>query len=206
MRKNTKLNVTNRTIARDMMNMLRPDSILNRNIKNRQKTATERAKKWREQNSEKAKEIGVSGGIECMKLRVGIHAETFEIRSERAKKNYKQGKGFAKLTKDEKSIIGKTFGKKNLVGEIVCEKCGRITNKGNYKQFHGNKCRELDKIKLIKELPDFFTKSIVKETANRIGIESWEKLNILHSSCPYTTIHIKVDKPNQFNPCWYKKI
>jgi hypothetical protein len=100
---------------------------------------------------------------------------------------------------------GKKYGKQNLCSEIICEKCGRSVNKGNYAQSHGKKCRELDKIKLIDLLPDKFTKSIVKDTATENGIKKWEQLNILHETCPYTKCIIKVEKPNQYNPCWYSK-
>jgi len=112
--------------------------------------------------------------------------------------------GFNQMTKEEQKEIGRKYGKQNLVGEIICEKCGRTTNKGNYR-FHGNNCRESDKLRLINTLPDLFTKQIVKETAIKLNIDDWIKLNILHPTCPYTEIHIKVEKPNQFNPCWYKK-
>jgi hypothetical protein len=197
--------LTNRTIARDMMNMLRPNSILNKNLKQRQSKATENAKEWRKQNPEKSKQIGITGGNKSKELGVGIHALTKEQMSKHAKKLYREGKGIAKLTKEEKSIIGKTFGKKNLVGEIVCEKCGRITNKGNYKQFHGENCREKNIIEFIELLPNKFTKAIAKEIAIKYEIENWEKWNIFHELCIYTKCVVKIDRPNQFNPCWYGK-
>jgi hypothetical protein len=98
------------------------------------------------------------------------------------------------------------IGKQNLLKEFICEKCGNKVNRGNYTQFHGKKCREADKIKLINSLPDKFTKAIVKEIAEKIGIKDWIKLNILHHTCPYVKMYKKVDKPNQYNPCWYKKV
>jgi hypothetical protein len=202
MRKGT---ITNRTIARDMMNMLRPDSILNKNVKERQKNATKKALEFRKNNPEKASEIALKGGNATFKKKTGIHAETFEVRSERAKKSYKEGKGMAKLTKEQRSKIGKSIGKKNLVGEIICELCGRKTNKGNYKQFHGDNCREKNIIEFIELLPNKFTKGIAKEIAIKYEIENWEKWNIFHELCIYTKCVVKIDRPNQFNPCWYGK-
>jgi hypothetical protein len=201
MRKGT---ITNRTIARDMMNMLRPNSILNKNLNERQEKATKKAKEWRDENPEKSRKIGILGGNKCKEMKVGIHALTKEQLSEYAKKNYREGKGFAKLTKEERSIIGKKVGKQNLVGEIICEKCGRKTNKGNYR-FHGDNCREFDKINLIDNLPNKFTKAIAKEIAEKLDIMNWEKLYIFHETCPYTECYIKVNNPNQHNPSWYKK-
>lgn len=113
--------------------------------------------------------------------------------------------GFNQMTKKELQNIGIKYGKKNLLKEFICEKCGNIVNRGNYSQYHGDKCREADKIKLIKALPDKFTKTIVKTVAEKLGIKDWIKLNILHHTCPYVIMYIKVDKPNQYNPCWYKK-
>jgi hypothetical protein len=113
--------------------------------------------------------------------------------------------GFNQMTKEEQRENGLKHGKQNLLKEFVCEKCGNIVNRGNYAKSHGKKCRELDKIKLINLLPNKFTKSIVKEIAKENNIKNWEQLNILHESCPYTKCIIKVDKPNQFNPCWYGK-
>lgn len=197
--------VTNRTIARDMMNMLRPDSILNRNKEERQSKATQRAKEWRVKNSKKAKEIATIGGNKTFELGLGIHSETFEVRSQRAKKSYKDGKGMAKLTREERSKIGKTIGRKNLVSEIVCENCGKKVNKGNYAQFHSIKCREEKIINLINLLPEKFTKSIVKKIAEENKIKGWENWNIFHELCSYTKCIIKVERPNQFNPCWYGK-
>jgi hypothetical protein len=170
MRKGT---ITNRTIARDMMNMLRPDSILNKNVKERQKNATKKALEFRKNNPEKASEIALKGGNATFKKKTGIHAETFEVRSERAKKSYKEGKGMAKLTKEQRSKIGKSIGKKNLVGEIICELCGRKTNKGNYKQFHGDNCREKNIIEFIELLPNKFTKGIAKEISIKYEIATY---------------------------------
>ena len=202
MRKGT---ITNRTIARDMMNMLRPDSILNKDLEKRHILRTEASVQWRKDNTERAREIGLMGGNATFKKKTGIHAETFEVRSERAKKSYKEGKGMAKLTKEQRSKIGKSIGKKNLVGEIICELCGRKTNKGNYKQFHGDNCREKSIIEFIELLPNKFTKGIVKEIATKYEIENWEKWNIFHELCIYTKCVVKIDRPNQFNPCWYGK-
>lgn len=140
-------------------------------------------------------------GQKSVEEKLGIHAATKEQRSEWAKNS-----GFSAMSPEERSSIGKTYGKKNLLKEIVCEKCGNTVNKGNYHQFHGEKCREADKIRLINALPDLFTKAMIKEVANRIEIKDWEKLNITHHTCPYTEIHIKVERPNQYNPSWYKKL
>jgi hypothetical protein len=202
MRKGT---ITNRTIARDMMNMLRPDSILNKDLEKRHILRTKAAIEWRKNNPEKSSEIALQGGNATFKKKTGIHAETFEVRSERAKKNYKEGRGFAKITKEQRSKIGKTIGKQNLVGELICEKCGRNTNKGNYKQFHGDNCREKSIIEFIELLPTKFTKGIAKEIAIKYEIENWEKWNIFHQLCIYTKCVVKIDRPNQFNPCWYGK-
>jgi hypothetical protein len=106
---------------------------------------------------------------------------------------------------ETKKRNGKTYGKQNLISEIVCEKCGRIVNKGNYAQSHGKKCKELNKIKLIELLPNKFTKGIIKDIAEEHKIKNWQSLNLLHHTCPYTKCIIKVDKPNQYNPNWYSK-
>jgi hypothetical protein len=198
-------NTTNRTIARDMMNMLRPDSILNKDLEKRHILRTKASVEWRKNNTEKASEIGLLGGNKALDMGVGIHSETFEVKSERAKKNYKEGKGMAKLTKEQRSKIGKSIGKQNLVGELVCEKCGRNTNKGNYKQFHGDNCREKNIIEFIELLPNKFTKKIAKDVAVKYEIKNWERWNIFHELCIYTKCVEKVDRPNQFNPCWYGK-
>ena len=79
--------------------------------------------KWGKENPEKALEIVVSGGNKTLNMGIGIHALSKKQMSKHAKKLYKQGKGFAKLTKEEKSIIGKKYGKQNLCSEIICEKC-----------------------------------------------------------------------------------
>lgn len=163
------------------------------------------AKEWRKKNPDKSKKIAKNGGDKTLELGIGIHARSKEQMSEHSKKNYKEGKGFAKLTKKEKSKLGKVFGKQNLCSEIVCEKCGKLVNKGNYAKSHGKKCRELDKIKLLNLLPYKFTKQIIREIALDNRIKNWEKLNLLHDTCPYTICIIKVDKPNQYNPCWYRK-
>jgi hypothetical protein len=170
-----------------------------------QKQNAEARAKWGKNNSERVSEIAALGGESALKLGVGIHGLSKEQMSQHGKKNYKEGKGMAKLTTEERSKIGKTKGKQNLVGEIVCEKCGRKTNKGNYKQFHGENCREKKIIQFIELLPNKFTKAILKETAIRYEIIGWEKWNILHELCIYTKCIIKVERPNQFNPCWYGK-
>lgn len=160
---------------------------------------------WGRKNPTKSKKIVVSGGYKTLELGTGIHGLSMEEMSEHGKKNYREGKGFAKLTKKERSTIGKQYGKNNLVGEIICEKCDRKTNKGNYAQFHGSKCREKEKIKILNKLPNKFTKAMLKEVAEKMKIMDWVKLNILHPTCSYTKCIIKVEKPNQYNPCWYGK-
>jgi hypothetical protein len=160
---------------------------------------------WGRKNHDKSHEIAKKGGNKTLSLGTGIHALSMEQMSEHGKKNYREGKGFAKLTKKERSTIGKQYGKLNLVTELICEKCGRKTNKGNYAKVHGTKCREKDKIKILNKLPNKFTKGMLKEVAERLDITDWNKLNILHPTCPYTKCIIKVDKPNQYNPCWYGK-
>lgn len=166
---------------------------------------SDKAKEWRKNNKNKASSIASIGGIQSVKLKKGIHKRTKDEMSNHSKNLYKEGKGFAKVTKKERSNIGKTIGKLNLCNEIICEKCGKIVNKGNYSKSHGTKCRENEKIALVKLLPNKFTKSILKEIALENGIKDWEKLNLLHDSCPYTKCIKKVEKPNQYNPCWYSK-
>lgn len=156
------------------------------------------AKNWRDKNPDKASEIASMGGET---------SKTKEGRARMSKVGSKYGKiyGGKTLTKEEYSENGKKYGKQNLISEIICEKCGKTVNKGNYGKSHGKKCRELDKIKLIQLLPSKFTKTITKDIAKEHGIKNWEKLNIFHHTCPYTKCVIKVEKPNQYNPYWYGK-
>ena len=153
---------------------------------------------WGKKNPEKALEIVKKGGE---------NSKTPEGKARMRKIGTKYGPENAVkyIPIETKKRNGKKFGKQNLCSEIICEKCGKLVNKGNYAQSHGKKCKELDKINLINLLPDKFTKSIVKEIAKENRIKNWEQLNILHDTCPYTKCIIKVDKPNQYNPCWYGK-
>lgn len=155
------------------------------------------AKNWRDKNPDKASEIASMGG-ETSKTKEG-RARMSKVGSKYGVIN---GKKYGKIYGP---INGKLYGKQNLISEIVCEKCGRTVNKGNYAKVHGKKCRELDKIKLIELLPSKFTKTITKDIAKEHRIKNWEKLNIFHHTCPYTKCVIKVEKPNQYNPCWYGK-
>jgi hypothetical protein len=163
------------------------------------------AKEWRKKNPDKAKSIAEKGGNKTLKLKIGIHNRSHKEMSEHAKSLYKQGKGMASISKLERKRLGKEYGKKNLIDEVICEKCGRSVNKGNYAKSHGKKCKELDKINLINLLPNKFTQSITKEIAEEHGIKNWKALNIFHDTCPYTKCIVKVDRPNQFNPSWYGK-
>ena len=189
--------LTNRTIARDMMNMLRPDSILNKDLKERQKNATKKAKEWRKANPERAREIGLMGGET---------SKTPEGRARMSEVGKKYGKiyGGKTLTKEEYSENGRKYGKQNLISEIVCEKCGRTVNKGNYAKIHGDNCRELDKIQFIDLLPNIFTTSEMKKIANDNNID-WMRLNILHHTCIYISIKEKGKFPFQINPNIYSK-
>lgn len=205
MRKGTKGTITNRTIARDMMNMLRPDSLLNISLEQRHILRNEASVQWRKDNPERASEIGIKGGNGCLIKGVGIHALSKEQMSEQGKKNYREGKGIASLTLEQRIEIGKEFGKPNLVGEIICGVCGRTTNKGNYAQSHGDNCRELDKIRLIDALPNIFTSPIIDIIAEKIRILNVQQLNIKHNTCEYTKVDVLVEKPNNFKPQWYKK-
>lgn len=159
---------------------------------------SEQAKKWREKNPDKASEIASAGG---KKSRSSARRKIMS----NIGKQYGADNAVKYISLETKKRNGKKFGKQNLCSEIICEKCGKSVNKGNYAKSHGKKCRELDKIKLLNLLPDKFTKSIIKEIALDSGIKNWEKLNLLHDTCPYTICIIKVDKPNQYNPCWYRK-
>jgi hypothetical protein len=118
---------TKREEARDIINILRPDSLLVRTQKERRKKATEASVVWASNNPKEASDRGIKGGNGCLNKGVGIHAETFEVRSKRAKINYKEGKGFAKLTQEEKSVIGVTYGKPNLVGDSMLNTSAPIT-------------------------------------------------------------------------------
>jgi general stress protein YciG len=153
---------------------------------------------WGRKNPDKSHEIAKKGGEANT---------TDESRKRCSKVGTKYGKENAVkyIPIQTKQKNGKKFGKLNLVTEIICEVCGKTVNKGNYAQSHGKKCRELDKIKLIELLPSKFTKTITKDIAKEHGIKNWEKLNIFHHTCPYTKCIIKVEKPNQYNPCWYGK-
>ena len=163
------------------------------------------AKEWRKKNPDKSKSIASIGGNKTLKLKIGIHNRTHKEMSEHSKNLYKQGKGMASISKSERKRLGIEYGKKNLCSEVICEKCGRSVNKGNYAKSHGKKCKELDKIKLINLLPNKFTQSITKKIAEENRIKNWKALNIFHDTCPYTKCIIKVDRPNQFNPSWYAK-
>ena len=153
---------------------------------------------WGRKNPDKQKQIATKGGEAV---------NTPELKEKMSKIGTKYGPENAVkyIPIETKKRNGKKYGKQNLCSEIICEKCGRSVNKGNYAQSHGKKCRELDKIKLINLLPDKFTQSIVKEIAEEHGIKNWKALNIFHDTCPYTKCIIKVDRPNQFNPSWYGK-
>jgi hypothetical protein len=153
---------------------------------------------WGRKNPDKQKQIATKGGEAV---------NTPELKEKMSKIGTKYGAENAVkyIPIETKKRNGKKYGKQNLCSEIICEKCGRSVNKGNYAKSHGKKCRELDKIKLINLLPDKFTQSIVKEIAEEHGIKNWKALNIFHDNCPYTKCIIKVDKPNQYNPSWYGK-
>lgn len=152
---------------------------------------------WGRKNPEKSHQIVKKGGD------ANKTPESKE-RCSKIGKKYGPENAVKYIPIETKQRNGKKYGKQNLVGEIICPKCGRTTNKGNYR-FHGKNCRDIEKIKLIDLLPNKFTVGIVKEIAEENGIKDWKKLNIFHNTCPYVDIHIKVDKPNQFNPSWYKK-
>lgn len=157
------------------------------------------AKEWRKKNPNKASEIGKIGGELVGGSKKG------KTHMSKIGKQYGKENAVKYIPIETKKKNGKNFGKKNLCDEIVCEKCGRKTNKGNYSQFHGSKCREENIIKFIELLPNKFTKSIAKKIANENKIKGWEKWNIFHDVCIYTKCIIKVDKPNQYNPCWYSR-
>jgi hypothetical protein len=159
-----------------------------------QTTNSNKAKEWRKKNYDKASEFGKIGG----KLVGG--SEDGKKRMAKIGEKYGKVYGGKFLPKD----AGKK-GKENLLKQIVCEKCNKSVNKGNYAKSHGKKCKELDKINLINLLPNKFTQSITKKIAEKNGIKNWKTLNIFHNTCPYTKCIIKVDKPNQFNPSWYVK-
>lgn len=158
--------------------------------------ANERAK-WAEKNPDKQRKIASSGGQ---------NSKTKEGRKRMSEVGKKYGPNNAVefIPIETKRKNGRKA-RQNLIGDIVCEKCGRKTNIGNYAQFHGKKCREKDKVKILKKLPDKFTKSMLKEVAEKMEIMDWSRLNLLHPTCPYTKCIIKVDNPNQYNPCWYGK-
>jgi hypothetical protein len=153
---------------------------------------------WGRKNPDKQKQIATKGGEAV---------NTPELKEKMSKIGTKYGAENAVkyITIETKQKNGKKYGKQNLCSEIICEKCGRSVNKGNYAKSHGKKCKELDKIKLINLLPNKFTQSITKEIAEEHGIKNWKALNIFHDTCPYTKCIIKVDRPNQFNPSWYAK-
>lgn len=155
------------------------------------------AKEWRKKNPNKASEIASKGGEK---------SKTSEAKNRMSKIGIKYGaeNAIKYIPLETKSTNGKKFGKYNLISDIICSKCGNKTNKGNLR-FHEDNCKELDKIKFIELLPSKFTKSIAKKIAEDNKIRDWEKLNIFHKTCDYIKCIIKVDKPNQFNPCWYSK-
>jgi hypothetical protein len=153
---------------------------------------------WGRKNPDKQKQIATKGGE-------AVNTPELKEKMSKIGKQYGKENAVKYIPIETKKRNGKQYGKQNLCSELICEKCGRSVNKGNYAQSHGKKCKELDKIKLINLLPDKFTQGIVKEIAEEHGIKNWKALNIFHDTCPYTKCIIKVDKPNQFNPCWYGK-
>ena len=153
---------------------------------------------WGRKNPDKQKQIATKGGeaVNTLELKEKMRKIGTKYGSENAVKY---------IPIETKKINGKKYGKQNLCSEIVCEKCGRSVNKGNHKQFHGDNCREKNIIEFIELLPTKFTKGIAKEIAIKYEIENWEKWNIFHELCIYTKCVVKIDRPNQFNPCWYGK-
>ena len=152
---------------------------------------------WGRKNPDKQKKIAVSGGNKSKEP---------HRRKQAAEIGKKYGaENAVKYIPIETKQRNARKAKKNLITEFTCEVCGRIVNRGNYHQYHGDNCREHDKINLINKLPNKFTKAMVKEVAEELGILDWVRLNILHDTCPYTKYIVKVDKPNQYNPCWYGK-
>jgi hypothetical protein len=154
---------------------------------------------WGKKNAEKSKNIARIGGNKVGKTKEG------RKRMSVIGKEYGPNNAVEFIPIETKQRNGKKYGKLNLTSEILCEKCGKTVNKGNYAQSHGKKCKELNKINLINLLPNKFTQSIVKGIADENGIKNWKSFNIFHDTCPYTKCIIKVDKPNQFNPSWYSK-
>jgi hypothetical protein len=190
-------NQTSGTIARDIINILRPNSGLRITQKERQVSATKASIEWRKNNPEKATQIAKMGG-ENSKTEEGRN------RCSKVGKKYGPENAVKYIPIETKKRNGTKYGKQNLVGEIMCEKCGRITNKGNYAQSHGQNCRELDKIKFIDLLPNIFTTSEMKKIANANNID-WIRLNILHHTCIYISIKEKGKFPFQMNPNIYSK-
>ena len=158
---------------------------------------SKKAKKWREENKEKASEIGSMGGNNSKKS--SIRKKMSDIGKQYGKEN-----AVKYIPLETKSENGKNYGKYNLTGNIICSKCGKTTNKGNLR-FHENNCKERDKIKFIELLPSKFTKSIAKKISEENNIKNWLSLNIFHETCSYTKCVTKIVKPNQFNPNWYIK-
>ena len=130
------------------------------------------AKEWRKKNPEKASKNAAKGGNKIGKTKEG------RDRMSKVGTKYGAENAVKFIPIETKQKNGKKYGKQNLCSEIICEKCGRLVNKGNYAQSHGKKCKELDKIKLINLLPDKFTQSITKEIAEEHGIKNWKALNI----------------------------
>jgi len=143
------------------------------------------------------------GGYITKQSGKGIHAMTKEELSEHGKYCASIA-GFSQMTKEEQTQIGKKYGKKNLLKKMICEECGKEVNKGNYHQFHGDKCKEKQKKDLLNLLPNPFTSVDLKQIAEKNNIKNYKSLNLLHSTCPYT-VCIK-SGTNQFNPGVYKKI
>lgn len=162
-----------------------------------QKKNAEARAEWGRKNPDKVNAIGIKAG------------ETSKSK-ERREKTAELGKKFGPenavkyIPIETKKRNGKNYGKQNLCAELICEKCGKTTNKGNYR-FHGKNCKEIEKIKFIDLLPDVFTKSIAKKVAEENSIDNWISLNIFHKNCLYTKCIKKVNKPNQFNPSLYGK-
>jgi hypothetical protein len=153
---------------------------------------------WGRKNPDKQRKIGIKGGE-------AVNTPELKQKMSKIGKQYGPENAVKYIPIETKKRNGKKYGKQNLVSDIVCETCGRKTNKGNYAQFHGKKCREKDIINFIQLLPDKFTKSIARDIAKENRIKGWEKWNIFHDLCIYTKCIVKVDKPNQYNPCWYGK-
>jgi len=174
----------------------------NKKLSDSARMGSNKAKVWRQNNKQQSTKISKLGGYTSKQLGVGIHGMTKEQRIEHAKYCASIA-GFSQMTKEEQTQIGKKYGKKNLLKKMICEECGKEVNRGNYHQFHGNKCREKKKKDLLNLLPDTFTSVDLRNVAKENGINI-KGLNILH----HTSTYVKCIKSgsNQFNPGVYKKI